>query len=104
MQTSFLFALVPSCHCTLKCQGRKHNFIFVMKPVISGKKIKSGCLLCNPKGKALLSYKTVSVKAEFLISGSAMGKMPNLALKTFQKQNQSSSAGFPEAMWMNTVS
>jgi len=52
-----------------------------------GKKIKSGCLLCNPKAKAPLSYKTVSVEAEFLISGSAMGKMPNLALKTFQKQN-----------------
>lgn len=49
-------------------------------------------MLCNPKGKVLLSCKTVSVKAEFLISGSAMGKMPNLALKTFQKQNQSSSA------------
>lgn len=66
-----------------------------MKPVISEKKIKSGSLLCNPKGKALLSYKTVSVKAEFLISGLTMDKMPNLALKIFQKQNQSSSACFP---------
>lgn len=58
-----------------------------MKPVISEKKIKSVSLLCNPKGKALLSYKTVSAKAEFLISGSAMDKMPNLELKTFQKLN-----------------
>lgn len=69
-----------------------------MNPVKSGKKIKSSWLLRNPKGKALLSCKTVSVKAEFLISSSAMGKMPSLALKTFQKENQSSSAGFPPAL------
>lgn len=69
-----------------------------MKPVISGKKIKSGCLLCNPKGKALLSYKKISVKAEFLITDSAMSKMSNLVLKIFQKWNQSSPAGFPQAM------